>query len=124
MKYKTISAKKRKFFELINKKEIDNLDVKDIINELGISRSTYYRWLEDKELRKRIREETNNELQANLHEVHRTLLRKALKGDIRAIQMYLKKYDIDEDLDEILTTDDVLRIMRDESKSETNNVTN
>ncbi len=34
MKYKTISAKIRNFFELINKKEIDNLDVKDIINQI------------------------------------------------------------------------------------------
>ncbi len=34
MNYKTISAKKRKFFELTNKKEINNLEVNNIINEL------------------------------------------------------------------------------------------
>ena len=122
MKYRTISAKKRKFIELLNKKEIDNLGIKDIINELGISRSTYYRWLEDKKLRKRIREETNNELQVNLHEVHRTLLRKALQGDIRAIQMYLKKYDFDEDLEEILSPEDIIKFAWSAGKKETNNV--
>ena len=34
MKNKTLSAKKRKFIALINKKEINNLKVKNIINEV------------------------------------------------------------------------------------------
>ena len=34
MNHETISAKKRKFIELINIKEINNLDVNDIINEV------------------------------------------------------------------------------------------
>ena len=34
MNYKNLSEKKRKFIALINKKEINNLEVNNIINEL------------------------------------------------------------------------------------------
>lgn len=34
MNYKTLYAKKRKFIALINKKEINNLEVNNIINEV------------------------------------------------------------------------------------------
>jgi len=34
MNYETISAKKRKLIELVNKKEINNLEVNALINEL------------------------------------------------------------------------------------------
>ena len=34
MNYKNLSAKKRKFIELVNKKEINNLEVNALINEL------------------------------------------------------------------------------------------
>ena len=43
MNHKTISAKKRKFITLINKKEINNLEVNALINELvgEINNATY-----------------------------------------------------------------------------------
>ena len=34
MNYKTLSLKKQKFIELVNKKEINNLEVNALINEL------------------------------------------------------------------------------------------
>jgi AcrR family transcriptional regulator len=110
--------------ELINKKEIDNLEVKDIINELGISRPTYYRWLKNKKLRNTVRTDINNELKLNLPAVRRTLLKNALQGDIRAIQIFLKKYDnTDDDSEDYnMTPDKIIRIIKKSKKSETNNV--
>ena len=124
MNYNTLSAKKRKFIELINKKEIDNLEIKDIINELGISRPTYYRWLKNKKLRNTVRSDINNELKLNLPQVRRTLLKNALQGDIRAIQIFLKKYDNtnDDSEDYNMTPDKIIRIVKKSKKSETNNV--
>lgn len=65
-------------------------------------------------------EEINNELK---EKVLRTLLKKALHGDIRAIRMYLEKYDIPaQDPEKILTPDEIINIIRESNKSETNNV--
>ena len=47
MNYKTLSAKKRKFIALINKKEINNLEVNNIINEV-VGEHIIYFMREDK----------------------------------------------------------------------------
>ena len=47
MNYKTLSAKKRKFIELINKKVINNLEVNNIINEVLGEHKIYF-IIEDK----------------------------------------------------------------------------
>ncbi len=47
MKYKTISAKKRKLFELINKKEINHLAIKNTINQV-LSKNRMAFIIEDK----------------------------------------------------------------------------
>ncbi len=125
MNYRTLSAKKRKFIELINKKEIINLEVKDIINQLEISRATYYRWLKNQKLFKTMQKDVDNELHENIPELLRTLLKMALQGDFRAIKMILEKYDdTDEDPLKNLTPDDVINIIRASKKRETNNLNN
>jgi len=123
MNYKTLSAKKRKFIELINQKDIINLEVKDIIKRLGISRATYYRWLKNQKLFKTMQKDINNEVQEKIPEVIRLLLKKALQGDFRAIKMILEKYDnSDESTEKNLTPDEIINIIRANKKRETNNV--
>ena len=125
MNYKTLSAKKRKFVELINQKDIINLEVKDIIKRLGISRATYYRWLKNQKLFKTMQKDIDNEVQEKIPEVIRLLLKKALQGDFRAIKMILEKYDnSDESTEKNLTPDEIINIIRANKKRETNNLNN
>ena len=123
MNYKTLSAKKRKFIELINKKEIFNLEDKYIMNQLEISRATYYRWLKNQKLFKTMQKDIDDEVQEKIPELLRTLLKMALQGDFRAIKMIFEKYDnSDEDPEKKLTQDDIINIIRNYKKSKTNNV--
>ncbi len=125
MNYKTLSAKKRKFIELINKKDIFNLEIKDITNQLEISRATYYRWLKNQKLFKTMQKDADNEVQENIPELLRTLLKMALQGDFRAIKMILEKYDnLDEDPLKSLSPDDAINIIKNNKKSKTNNLNN
>ena len=123
MNYRTLSAKKRKFIELINKKDIFNLEDKYIINQLEISRATYYRWLKNQKLFKTMQKDIDDEVQEKIPELLRTLLKMALLGDFRAIKMIFEKYDYsDEDPEKKLTQDDIINIIRNYKKSKTNNV--
>ena len=121
-----LSPKKRKFISLINNEDIINYQVKDLINELGISKSTYYRWLKDKELAKIIVQEYALEINEHLSEIMKTLVEKARQGDINAIVIFLKIYDNNKDgrnvidgltLDEIIT---IIRMVRNEKKDRDN----
>ena len=90
---KRLSPKKRKFISLINKEDIINYQVNDIINELEISRATYYRWLKDKELAEIIIQEYALEINERLSEVIKKLVKNAVQGDIKAIKIFLDIYD-------------------------------
>ena len=125
MNYRTLSAKKRKFVELINKKSINNLEINDITNQLCISRATYYRWLKNQKLFKTMQKDIDDEVQEKIPELIRTLLKMALQEDIRAIKMILDKYDNSDEVPEKkLTADEIINIIRKYRKSEANNVNN
>ncbi len=112
---KKLSTKKRKFISLINKKEINNYNVNDIINELGISKSTYYRWLNDKELFKIASQENALDIDERLPEVLEALVKKAVQGDIRAIKIFLEMCNNNKDgknVADILTSDEITSIIR------------
>ena len=85
-----LSPQKRKFISLVNSEDIINYQVKDLINELEISKSTYYRWLKDKELAKIIIQEYVLEINEHLPEIMKTLVKNAVQGDIIAIVIFLR----------------------------------
>lgn len=88
-----LSPQKRKFISLVKSEDIINYQVKDLIKELGISKSTYYRWLKDKEIAKIIVQEFALEINENLPEIKKILLEKARQDDINSIVILLKIYD-------------------------------
>ena len=112
---KKLSTKKRKFISLINNQEINNLETNALINEIGISKSTYYRWLNDRELSKIIVQENAPEINERLPEIIKTLVKNAVQGDIRATKIFLEIHDNNKDGKNVtdgLTPYEIITIIR------------
>ena len=112
---KRLSPKKIKFISLINNEDIINYQVNDLINELEISKPTYYRWLKDKELAKIVAQENALKIGDLLPEFIEKLTKKALQGDLRAIKIFLDIYDnrkYGRNITDGLTPDEIITIIR------------
>ena len=108
---KKLSPRKRKFIEYLKYKEYNNNELSKIRKKIGISSSTYYRWLGDKELTKIAREESNLEFKESVHAVLQTLKKEALKGNVKAIKLFLEKFDnIKDKTVEDLSPDEMVRL--------------
>jgi len=115
MKHNKISPKKRKFIELLKTKDINEQAIPEIAKEIGISVSTYYRWFRNSELLKIAEEENAPTVAERLPDILETLVKKALQGDMRAIKIFLERYDDNKDdknIAEKLTPDRVIEIIR------------
>ena len=109
MKNNPVLEQKQKFVELINKKVFENLNVYDIIDELEISKATYYRWLIKYQKGEIIQKDISTEMLESRSDILRSLRDKACQGNLKAIQMYLKNYGVrDEDPEENLTPDEMI----------------
>ena len=125
MNHKEISPKKRKFIEFLKTISINKPKIPEIAEGIGISVSTYYRWLENNELLKIVEEEKALEIEKHLPKVLEILLKKALQGDMRAIRIFLERYENnknDNDTEENLTPDRIIEIIHNAKKeTEENN---
>ena len=93
MAYRNLLSKKRKFIEFLKTTNSGKPKASDTIKDLGISESTYYRWIKDKNLLKLIEKENETDIDVHIPDVLNILLRKALQGDISAIKLFLQRYD-------------------------------
>ena len=120
-----ISPKKRKFIEFLKTISINKPKIPEIAEGIGISVSTYYRWLKNNELLKIVEEEKALEIEKHLPKVLEILLKKALQGDMRAIRIFLERYENnrdDNDTEENLTPDRIIEIIHNAKKeTEENN---
>ena len=60
---------------------------------IGIALSTYYKWMQNEELKNIVSQERAARLPEILEEVLQVLIQKALMGDMIAIKTFLKRYD-------------------------------
>ena len=88
-----LSPKKRKFIEYLKYKDYKNPVLSNIRKEIGISKSTFYRWLRDEKLSDITEEENDVNTEEHIHEVEVTLLEKARQGDVRAIKLFFERYE-------------------------------
>ena len=88
-----LSPKERKFIEYLKYKDYKNPKLSNIRKEIGISKSTFYRWLRDEKFSEIAEEENDVNTEEHMHEVEVTLLEKARQGDVRAIKLFFERYE-------------------------------
>ena len=108
-----LSPKKKKFVYYLKFLNLNIPKPSEIQKQIGISKSTYYRWLKDKNLKKISEEIYIDESNKHLPVILNTLLDKALQGDVSAIKLFLKRIDkINKKINNDLTTDEIINLIR------------
>ncbi len=108
-----LSPEKKKFVYYLKFLNSNIHKPSEIRKEIGISKSTYYRWLKDKNLKKISEEIYIDESNKHLPVILNTLLNKALQGDVSAIKLFLKRIDkINKKINNNLTTDEIINLIR------------
>jgi acetate kinase len=113
IEFTQLSPEKKKFVHYLKFLNSNITKPSEIIKKIGISKSTYYRWLKDKNLKKISEEIYIDESNKHLPVILNTLLDKALQGDVSAIKLFLKRIDkINKKLNNNLTTDEIINLIR------------
>ena len=113
IKLTQLSPEKRKFVLYLKFLNFNKPSPSEIQKQIGISRTTYYRWLHDRELLKIAEEVHSVEIKKHLPEILKTLLDKALQGDVSAIKLILKRIDkINKEVNKTLTPDEIIILIR------------
>ena len=122
MTNKDLISKKRKFIEILKTSKVNRPKPSEIIKELCISETTYYRWLKNKELLNIAAKENKQDTDAFLPDILDMLIKKSLQGDMNAIKFFIQKYDIkgETDDDEVLTADRIIEIVQKAKKDAEN----
>jgi len=108
-----LSPKKKKFIYYLKFLKSNKPRPSEIQKQIGISRTTYYRWLNDRELLKIAEEVHSDEIKKHFPKILKTLLDKALQGDVSAIKLILKRIDkINKKLNRTLTPNEIINLIR------------
>jgi len=108
-----LSPKKKKFVYYLKFLNLNIPKPSEIQKQIGISKSTYYRWLKDKNLKKISEEIYIDESNKHLPVILNTLLNKALQGDVSAIKLILKRIDkINKKFNDNPATDKIINLIR------------
>ncbi len=87
--YPTLKGKKRKFAEKLVSPEFDG-NISGLCAEMGVARSTYYRWCDDSDFNRYIEYLIEKYTESELANVWRSLISKAKGGSVEAIRLYFE----------------------------------
>ncbi len=90
-KHKNLTTKKQKFISYLKILITDRPSTDEVIKDVGISLSTYYRWVNDENLLAMAKKEKQKEFEEGITDVLQALYKKALQGDSQAIKIYLER---------------------------------
>ena len=118
-KYKNLTHKKQKFISYLKILTLEKPSPEEIIKDLSISLSTFYRWLNNEELLEIANIEKQKDFEEGLPDVLQILKKKALQGDMKAIKLYLDIFENIKDLSlESLTPDEMITLIKNIPKEE------
>jgi hypothetical protein len=93
MNYEKLTSKRKRFVDYLKTVNLNKKSNAQIAEELGIDLSTFYLYRRNKELIKIAEQEKAKDMNRNLTPILHTLVDKALEGDVRAIKLFLDRYD-------------------------------
>lgn len=79
-----------KLIEILGNPEKANMTEEEIAKECGVTRGTTYRWKQDPELWDMVYKLAYDNLNKELPKVYAALADKAINGNIKAVELYLK----------------------------------
>ena len=111
--YKNLTPRKQKFISHLKILTVERPEPAEVATELGISLTTYYRWLKDEKLISIAKIERQREFEEGLIDVLDALLKKAVQGDNQAVKLYLAYMEKHHKLSmHTLTPDDLILFLK------------
>lgn len=93
MNYEKLTSKRKRFVDYLKTVNPNKKSNAQVAEELGIDLSTFYLYRRNKELIKIAEQEKEKDMDRNLTPILHSLVNKALEGDVRAIKLFLDRYD-------------------------------
>jgi len=87
--YPTVKGRKRKLAELLVNPDTD-LSIKEMCDQIGISRQTFYNWQQENEFRDYVNWLIDSYTDSELANVWKALIKKAVSGDVAAQKLYME----------------------------------
>lgn len=84
-----LSGKKKELAEMLTNPDFHGT-IKDLCERVGVSRSSFYRWLDNKEFVSYVNALIDKYTDSELSAVWKSLIYRAKSGDVQAIKLYFE----------------------------------
>lgn len=89
-KKKELKAGQLKLVEILANPATANMPIDEVAEECGVSRQTIWKWKKDEQIWDRVYQLAYEMLNKNVPQVYGALSKKAIAGNTKAIELYLK----------------------------------
>lgn len=118
------SGKKKRIAEILINPEYKGT-VTEACEEVGVARSTFYKWLKDREYLRYLQEQIDSFTDSELADVWKALIIQCKKGNVKAIKLFFElkgKYSIKIDTPALDKLDSIIAEVKQDAENSINNV--